>query len=324
MGRAGPPPATPSPWPPQYVAREAVGTGLLGQLFRALDERRGVLVAVKELKRSKCELHGLPFPPCEAEVAGSLSHPHLVKTFTVVNKPDAVYMIQEVLLGGTLAVCMEQSDRFSEFMARCCFKDLLSGVEYLHACRITHRDLNPDNVALTALGRLKIMDFAHATRFGPGQRFTEVVGRPSHTAPEVARRQPYEGPPVDVWALGVMLFSMVCGRLPFGPQPVSHQLPALPDETSMELARLLPTLLSIDPSERASLSSIVESDWMTLAVRLSPGSSEMELASSTSPSSTFSPSSFSSLTSDSPLDVRAGLEREKVEATRRNLRDDLS
>ena len=118
---------------------------------------------------------------------------------------------------------------------------------------------------LDAEGTLKIVDFGLAARFEPGQLLFEYCGCPEYAAPEVLHEQPHQGPPLDVWALGVMLFDLVLGRLPFADAPGSFALPAsLEHEASPELAALLHAALCEDPASRARPAELATAPWMEL------------------------------------------------------------
>lgn len=307
-----------------------IGYGFCGDVFAAEDaEDDDRVVAVKVLRKCVFVEHSLPFPPAEIAILSSLEHGNVVQLLDVVFEPDRILLIQEYLGGGDLFSCMEESGVFSEFLARCCFSDLLAAVSYLHANGVVHRDLKSENCALDVNGTVKVIDFGLAARFVPGELLTEYCGSPDYSAPEVLREVPYEGPPIDVWALGVILYDMVLGRLPFSPDTTSFVLgeDALCSDASNELLALLQHLLHEDPKGRATTRQIAKSPWMHLPTSLSPGA-DMELISTSG--STASPMSLSS---DSPLRRRASIEKahavkvemgfEEMSSTRQALSDML-
>ncbi len=118
---------------------------------------------------------------------------------------------------------------------------------------------------LDAEGTLKIVDFGLAARWAPGQLLRDYCGCAEYAAPEVLREEPHEGPPIDVWALGVMLFDLVLGRLPFAPEERRFAPPAaLQREVSPELAALLRVALCPEPTRRARLPQLARSPWMEM------------------------------------------------------------
>lgn len=83
------------------------------------------------------------------------------------------------------------------------------------AVQIVHRDVKLENILLDASNRIKLIDFGLAANTMPGKKLKVHCGSPSYAAPEIVARRLYDGPPVDVWSLGVVLYGMICGHLPF-------------------------------------------------------------------------------------------------------------
>jgi serine/threonine protein kinase len=341
------------PFPSRFFKQKKLGSGFTGDVWSAKDqEHAGRLVAVKTLDRRLYAKHRLAFPPLEASLGKSLNHPNVARLLETLEEPERIFLVQEHLTGGDLFSCMQESGVFSEFLARCCFGDIMAAVAYIHGCGIVHRDLKvssylclltpssersgavyvavavglrffcfslvltvsdqPENCVLDATGTLKIVDFGLATRYAPGQLLTEYCGSPEYAAPEVLRETPHEGPPVDVWATGVMLYDMVMGCLPFEAMPETFDLPAsLSAEVSSELVDLLRLILHEDAAARGSCVQVLRSDWMKLPVCLGEHS-ELELVSqceNSTASSSGSSSGSMSLAADSPLRVRVTRER---------------
>jgi serine/threonine protein kinase len=224
---------------------------------------------VKIIPRVLYDAYHLPYPPLEADVGLALCHAHIVRVFEVIHERDHIFIIQERLGGGDLFNCMQETGVFSEFLARCCFKDLMAGVSFLHSQGIVHRDLKPENCVLDESGRLKIIDFGLAARFSPGLLFHEFVGSPQYAAPEIVREVPYEGPPIDVWAMGVLLYDMVMGDLPFENNQNVYEI-SVSDVVSNELSLLLQCILCESVVQRWTMEMILKSEWLNLAVQVSP------------------------------------------------------
>ena len=222
---------------------------------------------MKTLPRSFYAEHSLAFPPQEAELAKYVVHPNVVRFLEVLQTPDAISLVQEECRGGDLFECLQRVEIFPEFLVRCLFKDLLSGVQYLHGEHIAHRDLKAENCVLGLEGTLRIADFGNATRFSPGQLFSEFHSHLSVAPPEILLCTPYDAPPIDVWAMGVLLYDMVMGDLPNCQelQRGFHE-----DTLTVEFASLITQILHENPGKRASLSEVAASDWLSLPARLAP------------------------------------------------------
>ena len=128
------------------------------------------------------------------------------------------YVLLELANNGSLFDYAAHSGRFQEIYARHYFKQLLEGVSYLHATGFVHRDLKPENLLLNDNFNLKITDFGFAAEMynSDGKRlFQDQLGTTGYMAPEIHLNQPYSGEAVDVFAAGVILFTIIAGRRPF-------------------------------------------------------------------------------------------------------------
>jgi 5'-AMP-activated protein kinase catalytic alpha subunit len=121
-------------FPAHFEKGATLGSGFSGQVWAARDlSRGGRLVAIKVLSKSLYEAHDLSYPPLEPAIAKQLSHENVVRFFDVLHEPERIFLVQECLTGGDLFACMQEAGVFSEFLARCCFGDILAGIEYIHA-----------------------------------------------------------------------------------------------------------------------------------------------------------------------------------------------
>jgi serine/threonine protein kinase len=256
-------------FPLRYQKDRCVGNGFTGQVWIAKDlKNNGDLVAIKTLSRQLYEKHTMKFPPFEVSLIALLSHENIVRLLEVIHESECIFLVQEYLCGGDLFSCMQETGVFSEFLARCCFGDIVAGLAYIHGKGIVHRDLKPENCVLDLNGTVKIIDFGFATRFFEGQLLTDYCGSPDYAAPEVLREMPYEGPPSDVWSAGVVLYDMVMGDIPFHEDDlIAFTIPAtLESSVSSELSLLLRGILMEIPHKRMTTSQIFSSAWMNLPV----------------------------------------------------------
>merc|ERR1719327_1206567 len=152
----------------------------------------------------------------ECELLAENDHPfimHLVKTF---DTPKSVYMLTELITGGELHAAIRTIPTvLSRAQAQFYTGTLILTLEELCDRNIVYRDLKPENVMLDAQGYLKLIDFGISKKLEEGKTKTyTMIGTPHYMAPEVMRGHGY-GTEVDIWSLGVMLFELVCGFLPF-------------------------------------------------------------------------------------------------------------
>lgn len=134
--------------------------------------------------------------------------------YEVISTPTDIIIVLEYA-GGELFNYIVNNGRMPEPRARRFFQQLISGIEYSHKLKIVHRDLKPENVLLDDDLNVKIADFGLSNEFQDGYFLKTSCGSPNYAAPEVIRGGLYTGPEIDVWSCGVILYVMLCGRLPF-------------------------------------------------------------------------------------------------------------
>jgi serine/threonine protein kinase len=174
-------------FPSHFLKIASVGVGFCGEVWSARDMKKNKVVAIKTLRRKLHSEHGLLYPPLEVQIAPTLLDPQTVAVLEVIEVDDCFFLVQEHLTGGDLFASMNEIGIFSEFLARCCFRDLLEGVKYLHESNVVHRDLKPENCVLDGSGTLKIVDFGLASRFVAGQLLEGFGGSREYAAPELLR-----------------------------------------------------------------------------------------------------------------------------------------
>lgn len=158
--------------------------------------------------------------------------------------------------------------RLCEAEAMKYFRQLLSAVGYCHSFNICHRDLKPENILLTAEGNIKVADFGMAAlQQGPDYKLRTSCGSPHYAAPELVRGFRYRGNQVDTWSMGVILFAMLAGRLPFDVEGPNNDLAPLlriirkgqyvmSPEFSQGAADLISRMLQVNPKERITIPQI--------------------------------------------------------------------
>ena len=134
--------------------------------------------------------------------------------YEVISTSTDIIIVLEYA-GGELFNYIVANGRMSEPQARRFFQQLISGIEYSHHLKIVHRDLKPENVLLDDDLNVKIADFGLSNEIKDGDFLKTSCGSPNYAAPEVIRGGLYTGPEIDVWSCGVILYVMLCGRLPF-------------------------------------------------------------------------------------------------------------
>jgi serine/threonine protein kinase len=213
----------------------------------------------------------------EVSILKTLDHPNIIRLFQVIETVDHVYLVMEYVSGGQLRQHIRDTLRLCEEKARGIFKQILCAVKYCHDRGIVHRDLKADNILLDTEGNVKVIDFGLGTRYSIGEELTDWCGAFTHRAPEVFLRLPYDGRKVDVWSLGVVLYCMVTGALPFRGETVMQVRRAvlklrydIPRYLSMGLRNVIVQMLTKNPSERPTVDHVVGHPWLRQGEEGSP------------------------------------------------------
>ena len=161
--------------------------------------------------------------------------------------------------------------RMKEKEARVKFRHILSAVQYCHQKHVVHRDLKAENLLLDENMNIKLADFGFSNEFTPGSKLDTFCGSPPYAAPELFQGKKYNGPEVDVWSLGVILYTLVSGSLPFDGQNLKELRERvlrgkyrIPFYMSTDCENLLKRFLVLDPSKRSTLEAIMSDRWPNL------------------------------------------------------------
>lgn len=198
----------------------------------------------------------------EFEYMRALKHSHIIKLYEVISTPTDIIFVLEYA-GGELFNYIAQNGKMSEDMARKFFQQIISGIDYSHRLKIVHRDLKPENVLLDDDLNVKIADFGLSREISDGDFLSTSCGSPNYAAPEVIRGAVYAGPEIDVWSAGVILYVMLCGRLPFEDEDVQVLFTRIiqgeyhiPDYVGPEARDLINKMLAVDPVKRITIPEI--------------------------------------------------------------------
>uniref|UniRef100_A0A8C2FZI9 non-specific serine/threonine protein kinase n=1 Tax=Cyprinus carpio TaxID=7962 RepID=A0A8C2FZI9_CYPCA len=207
----------------------------------------------------------------EVRIMKVLNHPNIVKLFEVIETEKTLYLIMEYASGGEVFDYLVAHGRMKEKEARAKFRQIVSAVQYCHQKRIVHRDLKAENLLLDADMNIKIADFGFSNEFIIGSKLDTFCGSPPYAAPELFQGKKYDGPEVDVWSLGVILYTLVSGSLPFDGQNLKELRERvlrgkyrIPFYMSTDCENLLKKLLVLNPGKRGSLEQIMEDRWMNV------------------------------------------------------------
>ncbi|XP_069499370.1 NUAK family SNF1-like kinase 1 [Ambystoma mexicanum] len=200
----------------RYEVLETLGRGTYGKVKKATERGTGRMVAIKSIGKDKItdELDKVHLQR-EIEITALLKHEHIVKVYEVFENKDKIVMVMEYASNGELYDYVNNRHLISENEARGFFRQIVSAVHYCHKKGVVHRDLKLENILLDENLHVKLADFGLSTIFQRNQVLETFCGSPLYASPEIVNGLPYEGPEVDCWALGVLLYALVYGSMPF-------------------------------------------------------------------------------------------------------------
>jgi serine/threonine protein kinase len=183
---------------------------------------------------------------------------------------EQIYIITEYIPGGELFNYIASKDKLEESEARAFLREIIAGVEYLHKHNIIHRDLKPENLLLDLDNHIKIVDFGLSSRHKKDELLRTACGSPCYAAPEMISGRNYKGPAVDVWSIGIVLFVMLSGYLPFESSNASKLYDkiingeyTIPKELSHSAKSLIRGILKTNPTHRFTVNDIKKHPWFT-------------------------------------------------------------
>ena len=255
--------------PPGYLLGPIIGDGEFATVRLSYNLRNGESVAIKCFSPRSGEYRMLD-EQIVREVAGmkGLIHDHLVRLHEVIIRGNRIFLVMEHCQYGDLRNFINNQGVLSEDQAREFFGHLILGVRKMHSVNLVHRDLKLENLLIDGKLRLKIADFGCARR-QMDKRLNTITGSYAYGAPELFRGDYYDGRKTDAWSMGVILYAMLVGRLPFKDRGQLRQLlrermqlPQLSEDLSPECVDVLRRLLSYDPAERISVEEVMSHPWM--------------------------------------------------------------
>ncbi|KAK0064239.1 NUAK family SNF1-like kinase 2, partial [Biomphalaria pfeifferi] len=226
-------------------------------------------VAIKYIKKTKIhDDNDLARIRREIHILSSLRHKHIVNIREVFEKKDKIVLVMDYAQGGELYDYLNKMGQLSEPEARRIFRQIVSAIHYCHQNSIVHRDLKLENIILDDEGNVKIADFGLSNYYSMNGTLKTFCGSPLYASPEIVNGRPYHGPEVDVWSLGVILYTLVYGAMPFESndlitlkRQISEGDYAQPSKPS-DAAGLIRHMLTATPTRRATMEDALRHWWI--------------------------------------------------------------
>jgi serine/threonine protein kinase len=272
----------------EYLLIKNLGKGTYGKVKLCKNKLTNKFFAIKVINKSLlnkvCDSKGRPRKVeysdkvmKEIAILKKIDHPNIVKLFEVIDDPrnEKLFMVFEYVESNPVLKLSSKykasKQLFTEDQARKYFRDLISGLEYLHDNKIIHRDIKPENLLIDNNGTLKLTDFGVSHMLEDEDEFLYTsAGTPAFLSPEACQMGAYNGKSSDIWAAGVTLYVMLFNEVPFQGHgildvyhSIIHNKPKFPSNASPSLIDLLERILDKNPKTRITIKEIKKHEWVT-------------------------------------------------------------
>ncbi|KAI8922335.1 kinase-like domain-containing protein [Powellomyces hirtus] len=253
-----------------YDYVRTIGEGSFAKVKLAIHRLTDEKVAIKVIDKDALpDTYSLTHLHREAQIMRMLDHPNIVQLIEVMETKRQLHLVLEYASGGEVLDYIVAHQRLKESEARKFFHEVVSALKYCHERNIVHRDLKAENLLLDSEMHIKISDFGLSNIFDRGKQLSTCCGSPVYSAPELIEGRKYVGPEVDSWSLGVNLYAMVVGDLPFAEKELKKLYERIlsgryhvPSYVSPECKDLISKLLVLDPAKRYTSAQVLEHPWM--------------------------------------------------------------
>ena len=253
---------------------KTIGEGTFGKVKSAEEIKTGQKVSIKILNKNKIQgKENMNQIIREIKILKELNHPNLIKLYQIIEDNYHFFIVTEYASGGELFNLIVKNKHLSENDASIFFTQLIFALEFLKIKNISHRDIKPENILIRNNKELLLIDFGLSCQFNEGELINTPCGSPCYAAPEMLLGNNYNGLASDIWSCGIVLFTMVCGYLPFEEETneklykkiYSTKL-EIPERISSQCKDLLNKLLVVNPKKRPSLEEIKNHKFLNYGV----------------------------------------------------------
>uniref|UniRef100_A0A6E8VFN2 Protein kinase domain-containing protein n=1 Tax=Anopheles coluzzii TaxID=1518534 RepID=A0A6E8VFN2_ANOCL len=246
-----------------------LGQGTYGKVQLGINKETGQEVAIKTIKKSKIETEAdLIRIRREVQIMSSVQHPNIIHIYEVFENREKMVLVMEFAAGGELYDYLSERKVLAEEEARRIFRQVSTAIYYCHKHKICHRDLKLENILLDEHGNAKIADFGLSNVFDEQRLLATFCGSPLYASPEIVKGTPYQGPEVDCWSLGVLLYTLVYGAMPFDGANFKRLVKQISQGDYFEPKKpsraspLIREMLTVCPSHRANIEQICNHWWV--------------------------------------------------------------
>ena len=261
-----------------YKFGRLIGKGAFGKVNLGLHILSGKIVAIKSFNKKKLKDENSKKKIYnEINLMKNLKHNSIVKILETIETQNYILIIMENVSGGDLLTYVKKRTKLNEKTSKFIYKQLITSLQYIHSKKIIHRDIKLDNILIDLNNNIKLCDFGVGKIYNNindiynniNDKFTDQCGTPAYIAPEILLNKSYNGPPVDIWSSGVVLYAMLSGTVPFKSNNIKdlHNIIINGsykkiDFVSNDANNLIQKLLQVNPQKRISIQEILNHPWI--------------------------------------------------------------
>ena len=259
-----------------YILNELIIDGTLSKIYQATHTPTGEKVAIKVLNKAQINSNSNYYNKAQKEILimKKMFHKNIIKLYEIMETLQRIYLVMEFCEGGDLYNYILTRGHLTERQSCRFFHDMIEALTYLHSQKIAHRDIKPENFLLDTAGKtmsIKLIDFGISNNYKDNDLLKTSCGTSAFAAPEIYKGKEYDGLLCDIWSVGVVLYAMVFGYLPFCDENEQNNIKNImngnydiPDEANDDLRDLLSHLIEINPEKRMNLEQIKNHKWYNI------------------------------------------------------------
>ena len=253
-----------------YEIVEKIKDGGYSKIYKAKSCYTGDFVAIKAIDKMCFQesVEDVLLMIRQTEVLKILKHRNLVSLYEIIESTRYFYLIMDYLPNGDLIERIIKQKRFKEEEALNIFSQLVDALYYMHKNDICHRDIRTEKILFDKNNKPKLVGFSYSTFYTQGKKIRDNYGSLCYACPEIIQNDYYNPELADVWSLGVVLYVMICGYLPFSEDDDDKNKELIikgdvdyPPEISNKVKDLLKHMLDINPTKRYNFQRIIKHPW---------------------------------------------------------------
>ena len=263
----------------KYIKGRLLGKGGFAKCYEFINQENDHSSAAKVIpKKSLVKSRAKQKLISEIKIHKSLHHPNIVAFEHYFEDSENVYLLIEICLNQTLNELLKRRKKLTELEVQCYSVQIIKALKYLHSHRVIHRDLKLGNLFISEKMEIKVGDFGLATKLEfDGERKRTVCGTPNYIAPEILEGKTGHSYEVDIWSLGVIMYTLIIGKPPFETNNVKETYKRIktgnysfPENAviSEPAKDLIQSILVLDPRKRPSLDEIMKHDFFNMGVSI--------------------------------------------------------